>query len=190
MANAGVSLSSARTNGSRAITLAGFTQSLAGRTTGTTYQAFGELAWDLAASADTRIEPFARVTLVRADMSGLTETGGVAALTAAKQNYDITVTNLGMRFGANVADGKVALNASAAWQGTTGDRDAATIIGIPAAGQNGNIRSVLIDRSALVLQGGVGVNLSDMIRFNLDYSGLIGKRNDDHGARATLNFAF
>ena len=130
------------------------------------------------------------MTLVRADMSGLTETGGVAALTAAKQNYDITVTNLGMRFGANVADGKVALNASAAWQGTTGDRDAATIIGIPAAGQNGNIRSVLIDRSALVLQGGVGVNLSDMIRFNLDYSGLIGTRNDDHGARATLNFAF
>jgi outer membrane autotransporter protein len=190
VANAGVSLSSARTNGSRAITLAGFTQSLAGRTNGTTYQAFGELAWDLAASADTRIEPFARVTLVRADMSGLTETGGVAALTAAKQNYDITVTNLGMRFGANVADGKVALNASAAWQGTTGDRDAATIIGIPAVGQNGNIRSVLIDRSALVLQGGVGVNLSDMIRFNLDYSGLIGKRNDDHGGRATLNFAF
>jgi hypothetical protein len=36
----------------------------------------------------------------------------------------------------------------------------------------------------------VGVNLSDTIRFNLDYSGLIGKRNDDHGGRATLNFKF
>ena len=34
--NAGVSLAGARTNGSRAITLAGFTQSLAGSTTGTT----------------------------------------------------------------------------------------------------------------------------------------------------------
>ena len=190
VANGGISVSSARANGSRAITLAGFSQSLAGCTTGTTYQFFGELAWDLAGSADTRIEPFARMTLVKANMNGLTETGGVAALTAAKQNYDITVTNLGMRFGTNVADGKVALNVSAAWQGTTGDRDAATIIGIPAVGQNGNIRSVLIDRSALLLQGGVGVNLSDTIRFNLDYSGLIGKRNDDHGGRATLNFKF
>jgi autotransporter-associated beta strand protein len=155
VANGGISVSSARANGSRAITLAGFSQSLAGRTTGTTYQFFGELAWDLAGSADTRIEPFARMTLVKANMNGLTETGGVAALTAAKQNYDITVTNLGMRFGTNVADGKVALNVSAAWQGTTGDRDAATIIGISAVGQNGNIRSVLIDRSALVLQGGM-----------------------------------
>ena len=188
--NGGASVAGARTNGSRAITLAGFTQSLAGRTTGTTYQFFGELGWDLAASADTRIEPFARFTHARADMSSLTETGGIAALTAAKQSYAISIFNLGMRFGANVADGKVALNASASWQGTTGDRDAATIIGIPAVGQNGNIRSVLIDRTALNLQAGAGVNLSDKIRFSLDYSGLIGKRNDDHGARATLNFAF
>jgi outer membrane autotransporter protein len=188
VANIGASASGARTNGSRAITLAGFAQSLAGRTTGTTYQGFGELGWDLAASADTRIEPFARLSYVKADMNGLMETGGIAALSAAKQSYDLTVINLGVRVGANV--GKVALDGSASMQGTTGDRDAMTVIGIPAVGQNGNIRSVLIDRTALLLQGGMGVNLSDKIRFNLDYNGLIGKRNDDHGARATLNFAF
>ncbi len=188
VANIGASAAGARTNGSRAITLTGFNQSLSGRTTGTTYQGFGELGWDLAASADTRIEPFARLSYVKADMNGLAETGGIAALVAAKQSYDLTIINLGMRFGANV--GKVALNGSASMQGATGDRDAMTVIGIPAVGQNGNIRSVLIDRTALLLQGGVAVNLSDKIRFNLDYSGLIGKRNDDHGGRATLNFAF
>jgi hypothetical protein len=32
--------------------------------------------------------------------------------------------------------------------------------------------------------------LSDKIRIGVDYSGLIGARNDDHGGRATLNFAF
>lgn len=188
VANIGASASGARTNGSRTIALTGFNQTLSGRTTGTTYQGFGELGWDLAASADTRIEPFARLSYVKADMNGLAETGGIAALVAAKQSYDLTIINLGMRFGANV--GKVALNGSASMQGTTGDRDAMTVIGIPAVGQNGNIRSVLIDRTALLLQGGVGVNLSDKIRFNVDYNGLIGKRNDDHGARATLNFAF
>uniref|UniRef100_UPI00334056EF autotransporter domain-containing protein n=1 Tax=Sandarakinorhabdus sp. TaxID=1916663 RepID=UPI00334056EF len=188
--NGGISISGARTNGSRAITLPGFAQSLAGTTNGNTYQFFGEAAYDLAASADTRIEPFARLAYVKADIGTLAETGGVAALAAGKQGYDITVINLGARVGANVAGGKVALNAGASWQGTSGDRDAATVIGIPAVGQNGLIRSVQIDRSALSLQADAGVNLSQTIRFSLGYSGLIGKRNDDHGGRATLNVAF
>jgi autotransporter-associated beta strand protein len=188
--NAGGTVAGSRSNGARAITLQSFAQSLQGRTNGTTYQVFGELAWDLAGAADTRIEPFARLSYVKADFGGLVETGGVAALTAAKQGSNVTVTNLGMRFGANVASGKVALNASASWQGTSGDRDALTVIGIPAVGQNGNIRSVQMDRSALNLTADAGVNLSDAIRFSLGYSGLVGKRNDDHGARATLNFAF
>jgi autotransporter-associated beta strand protein len=188
--NAGGTVAGSRSNGARAITLPTFQQTLQGRTNGTTYGLFGELAWDLAGSADTRIEPFARLSYVKADFGGLVETGGVAALTAAKQSSDVTITNLGMRFGANVASGKVALNASASWQGTSGDRDALTVIGIPAVGQNGNIRSVQIDRSALNITADAGVNLSDSIRFSLGYSGLVGKRNDDHGARATLNFAF
>ncbi|MBU6165279.1 MAG: autotransporter-associated beta strand repeat-containing protein [Alphaproteobacteria bacterium] len=188
--NAGASLAGSRSNGARTISLPTFQQVLQGRTTGTTYGLFGELAWDLAASADTRIEPFARLSHVKADFGGLVETGGVAALTAAKQASDVTITNLGMRFGANVASGKVALNASASWQGTSGDRDALTVIGIPAVGQNGNIRSVLMDRQALSMQADAAINLSDTIRFSLGYSGLVGKRNDDHGARATLNFAF
>ncbi len=190
VANAGATVAGSRSNGARTISLASFQQSLQGRTNGTTYQIFGELAWDLAGAADTRIEPFARVSFVKADFGALTETGGVAALTAAKQSSDITVTNLGMRFGANVAQGKVALNASASWQGTTGDRSALTVIGIPAVGQNGNIRSVLIDRKALNVTADVGVNLSDTVRFSLGYSALVGQRNDDHGGRATLNFAF
>lgn len=188
--NGGVSVAGARTSGSRAVTLPSFAQTLAGRTNGTTYQFFGELAWDLAASADTRIEPFARLTHVKADIGALAETGGVAALAAAKQGYDITITNLGARFGSMVANGKVALNAGASWQNTSGDRDAATIIGIPALGQNGLIRSVQMDRDSLSLQADASVNLSETIRFSLGYSGLIGKRNDDHGGRATLNFAF
>ncbi len=68
--------------------------------------------------------------------------------------------------------------------------EAATQIGIPAVGQLANIRSVSIDKDALLLQAGLGANLSDKIRIGVDYSGLIGARNDDHGGRATLNFAF
>lgn len=190
VANAGISVADARSSGGRAITLPALAQTLAGRTRGTTFQVFGELAWDLAGNANTRVEPFARLTYVQADMKQLQETGGIAALTAAKQTHDIAVTNLGLRVGTGFADGKVALNASAAWQRTSGSRDAVTTIGIPALGQNALIRSVELDPDAALLQADIGFNLSDRARINVGYSGLLGKNNSDHAGRATLSFAF
>ncbi len=190
VANAGLSVAGARTTGARAITLPTFAQTLQGRTTGTTYQVFGELAYDLAGGANASVEPFARLTYVQADMQGLNETGGVAALAAAKQSYDIAVTNLGLRVGTVTAGGKVSLNASAAWQRTSGAREATTLIGIPAVGQLGSIQSVAMDPDAALLQADIGFNLSDKARMSVGYSGLIGKNNQDHGGRATLNFAF
>lgn len=190
VANAGLSVAGARTTGARAITLPGFAQTLAGRTRGTTYQVFGELAVDLAGSASTRIEPFARLTYVQADMGALNETGGIAALQAAKQTHDIAVTNVGLRAGSSFADGKVSLNASAAWQRTSGSREAVTALGIPAVGQTALIRSVSLDPDAALLQADLGFNLSDRARINVGYSGLIGRKNSDHAGRATLSFAF
>jgi outer membrane autotransporter protein len=135
------------------------------------------------------VEPFARLTYAQADMSALTETNGIAALSAAKQSYDLAIANLGLRVGTNLGD-RVNLNASAAWQRTSGAREAMTIIGIPAVGQNGAIQSVALDPDAALLQADIGFNLSDRARINVGYSGLIGKNNSDHAGRATLSFAF
>ncbi|MEI6486416.1 MAG: autotransporter-associated beta strand repeat-containing protein [Sphingomonadales bacterium] len=186
--NAGVSLAGTRNTGNRAITLASFAQTLSGTTVGNSAQGFFELGWDLAKSADTKVEPFARLAQVRVNSNALAEAGAVAALTAGKQSYDITVTNLGLR-GVTTA-GNIGLHGSASWQRTTGDTAAATLIGIAAVGQQSLIRSVPIDRNALNLQAGASVNLSDKIRLGIDYSGLYGSRTKDHGARATLNVAF
>jgi general secretion pathway protein F len=58
-------------------------------------------------------------------------------------------------------------------------------------GRDRRFNLVLFSQELLaLLQAGLGANLSDKIRIGVDYSGLIGARNDDHGARATLNFAF
>lgn len=53
-----------------------------------------------------------------------------------------------------------------------------------------NIHSVSIGKDALLLQAGLGANLSDKIWIDVDYSGLVGLGNDDHSGRASLNFAF
>ncbi|MEI6486236.1 MAG: autotransporter domain-containing protein [Sphingomonadales bacterium] len=188
--NAGFSLASARTSGNRAITLPSFSQTLAGRTTGTTYQVFAELAYDLAKSETLRVEPFVRNSYVTAEMNALAETGGVAALAAPKQTHDINIFNAGLRVATAVKGGKINLHASAAWQRTSGGRDANTFLGIPAVGQFGNIRSVAIDPDALLLQVGASARVTDRVRLGLDYSGLIGDLNNDHSARASLNIAF
>ena len=188
--NAGVSVSAARSTGSRAITQPGFTQSLVGRTTGTTYQIFAELGVDLAKSASTQVEPFVRNAYVGADIKALSESGGVAALAAPKQSYNINVTNVGLRGATTTNGGKLSLNASASWQITSGAREATTFIGIPAVGQLAEIRSVAMDRNGFLVQAGIGTNISDKVRFSLDYSGLYGKLNGDHSGRATLNVAF
>ena len=188
--NAGASAAGARASGNRAVTLTGFGQSLAGRTTGTTYQVFGELAYDLVKSGNTRVEPFVRNSYVSFNSSALTETGGVAALSAPKQTYNINVLNAGVRFASTLPGGKLSFNASASLQQTSGAREAATFIGIPALGQFANIRSVSIDPTALLVQTGIATSLTDRIRIGADYSGMFGKQNGDHGGRVTLNFAF
>ncbi|WP_164156216.1 autotransporter-associated beta strand repeat-containing protein [Sandarakinorhabdus rubra] len=190
VANAGVSVAGTRSTGARAVTLPGLVQSLQGRTIGTTLQGFGELAFDVAGSADARIEPFARYTYVQNAQQAMTERNGVAALSAAKQTLDLQITNLGLRVGTGMTEGKVSISGSASWQRTTGARDARTIIGIPAVGQNGQIRSVALDRNAALLQADIGFNLSDRARINVGYSGLVGQNNSDHAGRATLSFAF
>ncbi|MEI6486249.1 MAG: autotransporter domain-containing protein [Sphingomonadales bacterium] len=186
--NGGISLAGTRSTGARPISLASFAQSLTGTTVGNLAQGFLEVAWDVAKSANTKIEPFGRLAVIRASSNALAESGGVAALSAGKQSYNLTVTNLGLR-GVTMA-GKYALHGSASWQQTTGDTEAATLIGIPAVGQQAMIRSVPIDRNALNLQVGASRMLTQTIRVSIDYSGLYGSTTTDHAARATLNIAF
>lgn len=108
---------------------------------------------------------------------------------APRESYNMIAANAGMRFGTPL-NGKIDSNARAAWHRASGAREAAKKIGILAVGQLANLRSVSIDKDALLLLAGLGGNLPGKVRIGVDHSGLVGPRNDDHGGRATLNFAF
>ncbi|MEI6485318.1 MAG: autotransporter domain-containing protein [Sphingomonadales bacterium] len=188
--NAGASVSGARTSGNRAVTLTGFGQTLNGNALGTTYQLFAELAYDLAKSGNTRIEPFVRGSTITADMGASVESGGSAALSSPSQHYHLAVVNAGVRVATAVDGGAISLNASASVQSTSGSRDAATLLGLSGTGQYGNIRSVAMDPTALQIQAGTAFRLSGKARLGVDYVGLYGRNNNDYGARATLDVAF
>lgn len=186
----GISLAGTSSRGNRAVTLAGIAQTLNGSMRGVVGQAFGEIAYDVHADADTRIEPFARLTHVAARIGPIAETGGIAALSATRQSSDITITNLGLRTSGRLAGGRVVLSGGASWQATTGDRDAGFQIGIPALGQTALIRAVAIDRHAGLFQADATFAADDRLRLGLAYSGLMGNNNSEHSARFTLGWQF
>lgn len=190
IANVGASVAGLSARGNRVVSIPGLAQTLVGTTHGTGYQVFAELGFDLGKRPDTHIEPFARLSYVKAAMGALNEAGGTAALSAAKQSYDITLTNLGMRIGGEVGATGVLLNSSVSWQAIAGNRDAATLIGLPATGQTSRIRSVAMDRSSALLQTDAAFNLSKRAKLSVSYSALFGNDNDDQAVRATLGMSF
>lgn len=186
----GITIAGTSSRGNRGVTLAGIAQTLNGSMRGAVGQAFGEVALDVHAEADTRIEPFARLTHVVARIGPIAETGGIAALSAARQTSSITITNLGVRSSGRLAGGRVVLSGGASWQATTGDRDAGFQIGIPALGQTALIRAVAIDRHAGLFQADATFAANERLRLGLAYSGLMGNNNSEHSARFTLGWQF
>jgi autotransporter-associated beta strand protein len=185
---AGGSIAGNSATSNRAITAPGLGQSLRARVNGTTYQVFGELAYDLAKAENARVEPFARLAHAKVESGVLRETGGVAALVADQQSVDLTQLTLGVR-GA-FAIKKATITGSAGWLRSGGDRAATTAVGITGVGTTSEVQTVALDREALALDVQARLSLGGRATLGVGYSGVIGKQNSDHGARATLTLGF
>ncbi|MEY2882906.1 MAG: hypothetical protein RL490_630, partial [Pseudomonadota bacterium] len=186
--SAGASIAGNKARSNRAITATGLAQSLTNTVNGTSYQLFGEVAFDLVKSAETRIEPFARIGLAKVDSGDLTEAGGAAAVTAAKQSNDLSQVTVGLRGAYTI--GSTTLMGSAGWLRTGGDRNGLTVLGIAGMGTTSNIAAVALDRDAVALEAQARFSLSGTVSLGVGYSGVIGSNNNDHGARATLTVGF
>lgn len=184
----GGTIASSTSKGSRTITVPGLQQTLVSEIGGTTYQVFGEAAYDLIPGDAVRAEPFARLAHIQVHSDPFAETGGIAALVGSAQSNELTVFDLGAR-GA-VQTGIVQLSASAAWHRSSGDLAGLTYSSITGLNSQAGIRSVAIDRDAVAVEAQASFTLTPAIRLGAGYSGVIGSRNSDHGARATLTVGF
>ncbi|MFZ4689118.1 MAG: autotransporter outer membrane beta-barrel domain-containing protein, partial [Polymorphobacter sp.] len=181
---AGGSIASNSADGARGITAPGLVQTLSSNVDGTTYQIFGEIAFDLVKAPETRVEPFIRAAYAKVDSKALVETGGIAAVVAGDQSNDLTLTTLGLRGAFDL--GMATLSGSAGWQRASGDRSAATLVAITGVNTPFTINSVALDRDAVALEAQASFRLSPKINLGVGYSGVIGDKNSDHGGRATL----
>ncbi|MCJ2010779.1 autotransporter outer membrane beta-barrel domain-containing protein, partial [Methylobacterium sp. J-092] len=74
----------------------GFSQSLSGKAGGETVQGFGEVGYRIG-TATGYVEPFAGGAAIHIRRDGLTEQGGIAALTVAGRGYDIQTATAGIQ---------------------------------------------------------------------------------------------
>ena len=175
-------------NGTRVITAPGLQQTLQSSIDGTSYQVFGEVAYDLMAAPNTRAEPFVRVAYAGVDSNEFREVGGIAALEAADQSNDLTLITVGLR-GAWEQAGFQA-RASAGWQYATGDRSGIVESSITGLNSPMFIQTVALDENAAALEFEASYGFTSNVRFGIGYSGIIGANNQNNSLRGTLSVGF
>jgi outer membrane autotransporter protein len=185
---AGGAFASTTAMGERSISITGLEQTLTSRVEGTSYQIFGEVSNDLAKAGNVQIEPFARLAYASAHSDAFAETGGVAALSGAKQTNDLRMATLGLR-GAYVA-GNTTLSGSAAWLRSAGDLSAPTTLSMAGADTPYEVNAAALDQDAVELAAQASVHLAPDMTLAGGYSGTIGKNNATHGVRVTLSVAW
>ena len=186
--NAGGSVAGTNFDGSRSITAPGLAQTLTSDYGGTSWQLFGEVAYDVAASDTVRIEPFARYAYANTGNGGWFETGGIASLEADSSDSNLSIVNVGGRAATNIDNFE--LMGSVSWQGTYGDRNGFTSMGIIGLNSPAGIQAVALDENAVALEFLARYAISSKVTFGLGYSGLYGSNNSDSGVRGTLTVGF
>jgi outer membrane autotransporter protein len=184
----GGALASTSAKGERSISLTGLEQTLTSTVQGNSYQIFGEVSNDLAKAGNVQIEPFARFAYTTVQSDAFAETGGIAALSGAKQSNDLRTAAFGLR-GAYVA-GDMTLSGSAAWLRNAGDLSAPTTLSMAGVNTPYEVNSAALAQDAVVLEAQASVDLARDMTLAGGYSGTIGKNNASHGVRVTLSVAW
>lgn len=173
----------------RNIAITGFADNLAGTTRGTARQGFAEVSYTLEAGA-AQIRQFVSGSIGSFALDGLTERGGPAALAMRQQRYNTGSLTWGID--ARVPVGKVLrFDGTLAARRQLGDRDPQALMALAAApGQTFAIEGTQLDRTAFAGRLDAVFQFDEHVAITLGYTGLIGKTQTDHGARATVSVRF
>ncbi|MBS9476387.1 autotransporter domain-containing protein [Ancylobacter radicis] len=195
----GVRLGAAYTHQSvdttRQVSFPGFSERLEGDYDGHTAQIFAEAGWrltlDQTALGSAVLEPFAGLAYVDASSGSFAESGGEAALTGAGYDAGVTFTTLGLRAAIEVPFGSRLgqLTGMAGWRHAFGDTDQAMSMSLEGSAPF-SITGVPVTEDALVLEGGLSVELSPAARLAVSYSGAFGGGLSDNGFNASLRLRF
>ncbi|MHC8407508.1 autotransporter domain-containing protein [Pseudomonas sp. TMB3-21] len=158
----------------------------------TTAQLFTEAAYRLDLQP-LALEPFANLAYVHLNRDSFTEKGDVAALKGGEDNRDAVLSTLGVRASKAIAlsdTQKLELAATLGWQHNLSDTGSEDHLAFANGNSAFSVQGVSLDRNAAVVGARAGLALGRDTRLSLDYNGLIGSREKDHGMGLTLDWQF
>ncbi|MGZ3304982.1 MAG: autotransporter domain-containing protein [Asticcacaulis sp.] len=159
----------------RTVMIPGFSDMLAGKYHGNIVQAFVDTGYRFASRRST-LEPFVSAAYVNADISGMKESGGAAALTLLKQNSHVTFETVGVRATHALItgpDGSLVLHGMAGLRHADGDVSPAASLAFQG-GSSFTIDGLPLARNAVVFDAGIEGRIGPRTTIDLHYSGLSG----------------
>lgn len=177
----------------REVVFPGTAQMLRAQYNGTQGQFFGEVGYRFGDAADV-LEPFLSGAVMHVSRDGFSERGGEASLAAARQDYDVATSTIGLR-GSGSIEKLVGLGTPLLVRGLAGYRHAygdvvpRTSLSLGSADASFETVGAPVARDALVLQAGVEWRLAPGAAFSAAYTGQLGSNQTrDHGLKGSFTF--
>ncbi|TPG94557.1 autotransporter domain-containing protein [Pseudomonas caspiana] len=158
----------------------------------TTAQLFTEAAYRLDLQP-LALEPFANLAYVHLNSDSFTEKGDAAALKGGEDNRDAVLSTLGLRASKAIAlsdKQQLELSGTLGWQHNLSNTRSEDHLAFANGNTAFNVQSVSLDRNAAVVGARAGLAVAQDVRLSLDYNGLLGSREKDHGVGLTLDWQF
>lgn len=157
-----------------------------------TAQLFTEAAYRLDLQP-VALEPFANLAYVHLDSDSFHEKGDSAALTASDDRRDAVLSTLGVRASHTLVlsnTQQLQLSGTLGWQHNLSDTRSEQDLAFVGGGRTFAVQSVSMDRNAAVIGARAGLAVAKDVQLNLDYNGLLGSKDKQHGVGLTLDWRF
>jgi outer membrane autotransporter protein len=131
------------------------------------------------------LEPYASIGWRSLHLDAFTESGGNAALRNGGEGWSHAVSALGLRASVPLHD-IVTFDADLGWQHIYGDATPKSAFAFREGSDRFTVWGAALNRDAVTLGLGAGLNLADNIKIGLNYDGELGVRGQSHGGRAVF----
>lgn len=174
----------------RGVAFSGFSDRLKAGYDAATTQVFGELGYLISVTGAT-FEPFANLAYVNVRTGGLTETGGLAALTGRAGDNGVTFTTLGLHASTDFTIGRMQMFAKETfgWRRSFGDLRPTSALTF-AGGNAFDVSGIPVQQDAAVLDISLGLKLGRNTTLAASYIGQFSSGAVDLGAKANLSMRF
>ncbi len=157
-----------------------------------TGQIFGEVAYPMPMGS-TALEPFAGLAFVQVETDSFTERGSaLVALNSRGIDFDVGYSTLGLRAASTMHWNSMVVtpHVSAAWMHAFDDVTPSAALAFAATGTGFVVTGVPLAENSLLVEAGLGLNLSPTATLGVSYSGQLASDLIDNAVKGRFTWLF